>query len=445
MTDVAHARPRTLSWAAIAAVFAVVAALYTATYSYRGITDTELNSLQTRALVLHGDIDLARYRIDLSRYQGPGGNLVVERDGHVYSVYGVGVSLVAAPFYAPLIRLDVSEHALQGTVAIAYAAAAVVAMLILLLRFVPRPVAILSTIVFAFGTSLWPVASMAFFQQAPVMFFTALGLLGLFSASPRGAALAGGAIGMATVVRPTMAIPLAVMGLFHLGLGRRRLVPYGLGALLPVAFVLVQSRWIWGSWLKGGYSHIGVPYNAPFGEAIGGLTIGWWRGLLIYTPFLVLSVMGWLLAMKRFTVERERILAFLGISFLGTLILYSRWADWGGGLNQFGYRLLLETVPFLVGLAAYALTRLPKLVPVGVVAGAVGVLTMTWGAAPAPDAWDSVLFAREIGVTPIGRAWENLFDHPGPGIARLVAVAAASVLLAAIAARSPGEPERDRG
>lgn len=435
MQNVVETRPRTRSAAAILAAFVVVAALYTATFTFRGITDTELNSLQTRALVLHGDIDLARYRIDVSKFQGPGGNLVVERDGHVYSVYGVGVSLLAAPFYAPLTRLGVSEHALQGTVAVAFAAAAVVVLLLVLLKVAPRRVAILCAIVFAFGTSLWPVASMAFFQQAPVLFFTGLALIGLFSASPHGSAFAGAGLGIATVVRPTMAIPLGVVGLFHLGLGRRRLFAYCCGGALPVLAVLIQTRWIWGSWLNGGYSHIGVPYNAPFGEAMGGLMIGWWRGLLIYTPFSILGVLGWALALRRASAERERALAFLGISVCATILLYSRWADWGGGLNQFGYRLLLETVPFLLVLTAYALTRLPKLVPFGVVAGAISVLTMTWGAAPAADAWDSVLFVREISEAPISRAWGNLFDHPGPSLARLAAVVAASAILAAIARR----------
>jgi hypothetical protein len=92
MIDVVDARPRTLSLVVIGAVFVVVAGLYTATFTFRGITDTELNSLQTRALVLHGDIDLSRYDVDLTRFQGSGGNLVVVRDEHVYSVYGVGVS-----------------------------------------------------------------------------------------------------------------------------------------------------------------------------------------------------------------------------------------------------------------------------------------------------------------------------------------------------------------
>jgi hypothetical protein len=330
---------------------------------------------------------------------------------------------------------------MQGAVAITYAAAAVVAMLIALLKIASPRVAILCAVVLAFGTSLWPVGAMAFFQQAPVVFFAALALIGLLAANTRGAALAGFGLGMATVVRPTMAIPLAVIGLFHLGRGSRRLVAYGAGAAAPVLVLLVQNRWIWGSWSKGGYSPRGLKFDAPFGEAFGGLLIGWWRGIFIYTPFLALGALGWILAMRGASAERERLLGFMGLSVFGTILLYARWPDWGGGLNQFGYRLLLETVPFLLLLAAYALTRLPKLFPVGVAAGAIGVLTMTWGAVPSADRWDGVLFARKIGETPIGRAWGNLFDDPGPGLVRLAGVAAACAILAVLVGRSAREVE----
>src|SRR5437867_12904813 len=86
-------------------IFAIVGAVFAATYSFRSITDTDLNGLQTRSLVLHGNADLQRYRLDVDRFTGPGGDLLIVRDGHQYSVYGIGVSLVAAPAYALLVRL----------------------------------------------------------------------------------------------------------------------------------------------------------------------------------------------------------------------------------------------------------------------------------------------------------------------------------------------------
>jgi hypothetical protein len=430
-------RGRRASAAVALAVFGIVAGVYVATFSYRGITDTELNSLQTRSLVLHGDVDLRRYGVDATRFTGSGGNLLIEREGHEYSVYGVGVSLAAAPVYAVLTRLGVSEPVLQGTVAIMFSAGAAAVLALLLVKLVPPPVAVGSVVVFAFGTTLWPVASTALFQQGPVLFFETLALLGLFSRRPRGATLAGAGFALAALVRPTAAVPLVIVGVYYLFRGRKPLLLYCSGAVLPLAVILVQNRWIWGSWTNGGYSHLGVPFETPFGEAIGGLLISWWRGLFVYSPFLALAAIGWVLAMRRAENAVERRLGFLGISVLVTILVYSRWADWGGGINQFGYRLQLEVVPFLLVLGAYALTRLPKLAFVAVPLAAAGILTMTAGAARRRDGWDDTLFAREIGDTSFGRAWSNFFDHPGQGMTRVVLVAAAIAIIVFIVAKLP--------
>ncbi len=426
-------RERTGAVALAAAIFAIFAGVYTATHSFRGITDTRLNSLQTRALVLHGDIDLTRYGVDPEDFQTSDAKLVVERDGRLYSVYGVGVSLVSSPIYAITARTGMSDSTAQAMVAILFAAGSASLLALLLIRLTTLPVAALSLIVFAFGTTLWPVASMAFFQQGPVLFFECLGLLGLFARRPR-PALAGFGFGTAALIRPTAAILLAIVGLFYLVRGWRRLGAYVVGAVLPLVAHGVQNRWIWGSWIEGGYSHAGVTFGAPFGEAFGGLTIGWWRGLLVYSPFVAFGIVGWLLSLRR-DGEIERALSFLGISALLTLLVYSKWADWGGGINQFGYRLQLDFVPGLIVLGAYALTRVPKLLGAAAATALVSVLTMTWGAAPSRDGFDDVLFAHRIKQSSLWRAWESFLDQPVDGVMRLALVVVASALIVAIADR----------
>jgi hypothetical protein len=420
---------RAVAVSLFAAVFAIVVGVTTATHSFRGITDTRLSSLQTRALVLHGDIDLARYAIDPDDFQTSQEKLVVARGDRLYSVYGIGVSLVAAPFYAVTARTGVSDPVAQAVVAIVFAAAAAALLSLLLFRLASPWIAALCVFVFAFGTTLWPVASRAFFQQGPVLLFECLGLLGLFSRRRSGPALAGLGIGIATLIRPTAAITLAILGLFYLARDRRRLLTYCAGSAAPLVILVVQNRWIWGSWIKGGYSHAGVSFGGSFSQGFGGLTIGWWRGLLIYTPFVALGVLGWLMALKRDS-EFERALAFLGISVLINLLVYSKWADWGGGINQFGYRLQLELVPSVLVLVAYCLVRARRLSFIAVPLGIVSVLTMTWGAAPRRDGFDDVLFAHRIQQSSLWRAWRNFFDHPLTGLMRLALVALAAALIA---------------
>jgi hypothetical protein len=62
-------------------LFLVLVGFLAATFSYRRITDTELNSFQTRALVLHGDVDLDRYeRVNQPAF------FTHRADGHLYSL-----------------------------------------------------------------------------------------------------------------------------------------------------------------------------------------------------------------------------------------------------------------------------------------------------------------------------------------------------------------------
>jgi hypothetical protein len=432
-------RERTSSVALVLVVFAIVAGVYAATHQFRGTTDTRVNSLQTRALVLHGDIDLARYGLVVDDFQTSQEKLIVARDDRLYSIYGIGVSIVAAPVYAVTSRAGVSEGTSQGIVAVLFAAGAVALMGALLRQRVSPIVAATCLVGFAFGTTVWPVASTALFQQGPLLFFECVGLLGVLGSRPR-LVVAGVGFGMATLIRPTAAIVLAIVGLYYLLREWRRAVAYFAGAAAPLAALAVQNRWIWGSWIKGGYSYAGVTFGAPFGQALGGLTIGWWRGFLVYSPFLAFGLAGWILALRR-RDETESALAFLGISVLVTLLLYAKWADWGGGINQFGYRLQLDFVPAVIVLAAYGLWRVPTLLPAGLFAALVSALTMTFGVARRRDGFDDTLFAHTTERSSLWRAWRNFFDHPGPGAVRFVLVAVASALLVAIVRRlHPADP-----
>ncbi len=424
-------RPR---WALIG-LFVVLVGFLAATYSYRRITDVELNSFQTRALVLHGDVDLDRYE----RVNRPG-FFTQQRDGRLYSIYGVGVSVVAAPIYAVLARTDASEGLLQGAGAVPFVAAAVVLMYVLLSRLCDPRIAAAGAVVFGFGTTLWPLASMALYQHGPVAMFQVLGLIGLFSDKPRGPALAGFGFAAAAFIRPTTAIPFALIGLYYLTRGKRPVAGYVLGSLVLLAGMVIQNRWIWGSWLTGGYSHSGIGFNADMPRALWGLTFGWWRGIFVYSPILLVGFGGFVMALRRLRGAIEPRLALLGVSAVATVLFYSKWTTWWNGLNQFGYRYLLDVVPFLIVLAAYAVSRSERVRLYAMPLAVVSILTMTFGAAPNGFGFDGVKFATRLEDTSLGQAWIAFFDKPVPGMLRLAGVAAIGVLFLALARRGAAEP-----
>jgi hypothetical protein len=414
-------------------VFLILVAFLAATYSFRRITDTELNSFQTRALVRHGDIHVERY----DRIDNRPAYFAVRRDGHRYSIYGVGVSLVVAPIYVIATRLTGSDSILQAAAAIPFVAAAIVLMFLMLTRLVRPEVAAGGAVVFGFGTTMWPVASMGFFQHGPVALFQILGLIGLFSERPRAAALSGFGFAAAAFIRPPVVIPLILVGLYYLVRERRRVLWYAVGSLVPLAGVLIQNRWIWGSWLEGGYSESGIGFHAHIPTALWGLTFGLWRGLFVYSPVLIVGFVGWVMVLRRLQEPVESKLAVLGVSSLVTILFYSTWTTWWNGENQFGYRYLLDVVPFLVVLGAYAIDRSDRVRRTATPLGVLSVLTMTWGAAPNNFGWDGVKFATRFVDTSLGQAWIEFAHRPWWGILRLAGVAAiAAMFLALSRARS---------
>jgi hypothetical protein len=421
-------------------LFLVLVGFLAATFSYRRITDTELNSFQTRALVLHGDVDLDRYeRVNQPAF------FTHRADGHLYSIYGVGVSIVAAPIYAVLARTDASEALLQGAAAIPFVAAAILLMYLLLSRLVDRRLAVAGAVVFGFGTTLWPLASMAMFQHGPVALFQVLGLIGLFSDESRAPAIAGLGFAAAAFIRPTTAIPFVLVALYYLLRGKRPLGLFALGSAVPLMGILIQNRWIWGNWLTGGYSHSGIPFDADMPSALWGLTFGWWRGIFVYSPVLILGIVGWVSALRRLRGVVEQRLAVLGISVVATILFYSRWSTWHNGFNQFGYRYLLDVVPLLVILGAYAVARSERLRTYAIPLATISILTMTFGAAPNNFGLDGVRFPSRVEDTSFGQAWIVFFDEPLKGLLRLAGVAAVAAAFAALAPRFRGEPMFEHG
>jgi hypothetical protein len=405
---------RRLAWCGL---FAAVAALLVSTYSFRDISDTDLNSLQTRAIALHGDVDLSRYHLDPRA-------LWVSWHGKRYSIYGAGVSVPAVPIYAALARTGASEKTLQAAASIPFVAAAAVVFFAVTLKLFSQPIAVGSTIAFAFGTTLWPVAAMGFFQNGTTALFQTVGLAGLFSRRPSGPALAGFGFAAATFVRPLAAIALAFGGVFYLTRGFRELSRFVLGAAIPILGIVVQNRWLWGGWLTGGYSHNIGGFRGDVPHALWGLLFGWWRGMFVYSPFLILAVVGLWFARRgtRAFVESRMILC--GAISVATILLYARFTTWHGGLNQFGYRYLIDALPFLVLLAAFAVERSERIRPLAALLLCLSVLTTTFGAGPNDFGYDTKFFAPDLVSSSLGQAWLAGVQHPIGSMLRLGGVIA---------------------
>ncbi len=163
----------------------------------------------------------------------------------------------------------------------------------------------------------------------------------------------------AVVVKPQGAIALPILGLFLVGRAwasgagdeRARLwrvvratAAWGLGmALVALPFALYNNA-VYGGPLNTGYG-AGTPdvFRTPFLTGLYGLTLSSGKGILWYTPPIVLAVAGWC---PFFRQGRAAALACLGL-LLVHLGFYSR-VDYWHGDGSWGPRYLAIVLPFLL-------------------------------------------------------------------------------------------------
>ena len=291
---------------------------------------------------------------------------LARRDDRVLYLYPPGVPLLAAPLvavarvagYSSLnedgfysYRRELGLHALLG--ALVTAAGALV-VLRLARRELPLAPALGVALAAAFGSSLWSVASRALWTHTFAVVLVGLAWLELLrwdDGERRRPLWLGALLSAAFWVRPTSALVAAALTLY-VALRHRSALPRlaGTGALGLVAF-LATSWAMWGSLVPPYYALGSGMSSAGFGVAFLGLLASPTRGLLVFSPVLLLVPA--VLARTGVPATR-RAPAALAAALVGAhLLLYASWPMWWGG-GSYGPRLLTELVPLLAWLGALA-------------------------------------------------------------------------------------------
>lgn len=348
-------------------VFAILLGAYLATSSFRIETiDTGVRLEVARSLARAGSPAVPEMTMRtpfgiVGSFEG--------RDGHHYSVYGLGQSLLMLP----AVWLGGEQDAALATLINPLATAATGALLVLVavaLGF-SATAATRGGLAFGLGTLAWPQAVFTF--EAPLeMACLAAAIFFLLRPGRRAAALAGCFVGFALLTRPSAAVMapglawLAARG----GDRRGRAGAALLGALPWLAAALLYNAYRWGSPFASGYALTSFHYLEPSWEALVGLLVSPGRGFFWFSPILLLAPFGF-----RALAARDRsvaaAIAVLAASYVGFLSLTTIWAgDW-----TWGPRHLLPIVP-AVTLATLPLLepgRLRRLVAIPLVAAAVAI------------------------------------------------------------------------
>jgi hypothetical protein len=287
---------------------------------------------------------------------------VVATDRGIYSKYPIGAPLMALPLLVAddAVKRDAFGKLETRTIpkveqriaAILAAAGIAVLYLAMRRREASLTAALLATLAFALGTSMWSTASRALWQHGPLMlcFAAAIFFLSRNPLRPVDAAAAGLALGYAVVIRQTAGIALITIGLALLWTNWRYAFALAASAVAPMLILVAYD-------LRS-FDSIGNPYTSMFlfswawsWVAFAGLMIAPSRGLLVFSPFLIFAVYGFVHLVRR---GRATALDLAYGAYVMLLWMFMAcWPAWSGG-HSYGPRMMSDALPFLMLYVAIA-------------------------------------------------------------------------------------------
>lgn len=302
---------------------------------------------------------------------GPPGGLIVQTvdkglyNGQYYSAISPGFAFLSFPFAAVGFVLDGNSLNLFGSVlildesflAITGALAVLITYKICRLYAEPLP-SFIAALTLAFGTSVWPFATMLFVHDASLLFSSAAVLLVLRYAKgqthgPLQLAVAGVFLGVSSFVEYVAALMLipVLAYLFLSKAGIRGVVLTVGGFLVGPILQLSYNYGVFGNpllfpeQLKSGpsslasqFDFLGMVAHAAYYVASP------YRGVALLSPVVLLGFYG----LYRMYRSGNRTDSGLFVSlFLVVLLPYSAWQDWAGGL-AYGPRFLILSLPYMI-------------------------------------------------------------------------------------------------
>ncbi len=206
---------------------------------------------------------------------------------------------------------------------------------------------------YAFGTLAWPYSGTMFSEPLATLFvLLSFCLLVHDRPGPVRLALSGLALGFATATHVTAILFLPFFYLYARRLtgGARASSPWPLGAAAVLALLGWYNFARFGSLLESGRALSGenpvlfhLPWTAEFWRGLYGSLLGGGKGLLLFSPAVMLAAVGW----REFFKRNRSLALMLTAAVLCRLLFVASYYDWHGGFCL-GPRYLLQVVPFLI-------------------------------------------------------------------------------------------------
>jgi len=237
-------------------------------------------------------------------------------------------------------------------------------------------VALLAAISYGLATSVWSTASLAMWTHTPAVLGFAVALWALTAGR---AGLAGVAAAAACFARPASAPAVALLGMYlvHRALrdgwnstaaasSRMDVLRFSGGAALAGLTGVLYNFWLFGNAVGGAPFRTEIwlqefgtrsMFSGSLPSGLAGLTISPSRGLLIYSPIVIVAVYGAIRAWRS-PVHSDRtaarfgpadamlLLRYASLAVIAVLLTYSKFIAWWGG-HGYGPRYLTDVMPFV--------------------------------------------------------------------------------------------------
>jgi len=214
----------------------------------------------------------------------------------------------------------------------------------------------LLTVIYAFGTINFALFSQGLWQYGTLQLLLILGLYFSYSSN---LFFSGFFSGFSFLTRPTSILPIMFypfMDVKKIGFNKEffiRCLSFVLGIILPMLFFFWYNKVFYTDLSNQGY--VAQAFNSwlsHFPEGFLGIWLSPSKGILVYSPVIIFSLVGLYLSIKDILFSKKVLspnltYLFFGLIVLGHTFIMGFWKHWYGGYG-FGYRMAGDVIPFLI-------------------------------------------------------------------------------------------------
>ena len=219
--------------------------------------------------------------------------------------------------------------------------------------------ALLAALAYGIGTSIWSTAGLAIWTHTPAVLGYAAAIWALLAGAP---VVAGAGAAAAVIARPATAPAAALLAAYVVHHALRR--PDRWNAVFRFAVAAggtgvagaLYNYWLFGN-LVGGAPFRTEYWTEELGSAgmfsgslwvgMAGLTVSPSRGILIFSPVVLVAIAGAVKSWRTRPVSDALLLArYSSLAALAVFLTYSKFIVWWGG-HGYGPRYLTDAMPFL--------------------------------------------------------------------------------------------------